>query len=73
MDVVGEIYIGGVGVAQGYCGDTEKTEAAFIQHDHLGRIYKTGDMGVLRKEGYIEFLGRIDNQVKIRGYRIELG
>lgn len=73
VDVVGEIYIGGIGVAQGYCGDVKKTEAVFIQHSHLGKIYKTGDMGVLRKEGYIEFLGRADSQVKIRGYRIELG
>lgn len=72
-DVIGEIYIGGAGVAAGYCGDEEKTRNAFICHQKLGRIYKTGDMGVLRKEGYIEFFGRVDNQVKIRGYRVELG
>lgn len=71
--VVGEIYIGGEGVAQGYCNDIEKTKSVFIEHHQLGRIYKTGDMGVLHKDGYIEFLGRTDHQVKIRGYRIELG
>ncbi len=72
VDVVGEIYIGGVGVAQGYCRDIEKTNCSFIEHSLWGRIYKTGDMGALRKDGYIEFLGRIDTQVKIRGHRIEL-
>ncbi len=72
-DVIGEIYIGGAGVAVGYCKEEEKSRNAFICHPKLGRIYKTGDMGILRKEGYIEFLGRADNQVKIRGYRVELG
>ncbi|MBE6034251.1 MAG: amino acid adenylation domain-containing protein [Clostridiales bacterium] len=73
VNVPGEIYIGGEGVAEGYCGDEEKTKTSFMEHEKFGRIYKTGDMGVLREEGYIEFLGRIDNQIKIRGYRIELG
>lgn len=69
----GEIYIGGAGLSSGYVNDKEKTENAFIDHPKLGRLYKTGDLGVLKKEGYIEFLGREDNQVKIRGYRVELG
>ena len=73
VDVTGELYIGGVGVAEGYINEEELTRNAFIQHETLGRIYKTGDYGVFRKEGYIEFLGRKDNQVKIRGYRVELG
>lgn len=69
----GEICIGGVGVALGYWLDYKRTEQQFIQHDIFGYIYKTGDMGVKHKYGYIEFLGRVDNQVKIQGYRVELG
>ncbi|MFI8936061.1 phosphopantetheine-binding protein, partial [Bacillus velezensis] len=42
-------------------------------HPDFGRIYRTGDMGVLTQEGYIEFLGRKDHQIKVRGYRVELG
>jgi len=73
VNVPGELYIGGVGVAQGYLNDEEKTKNSFIHHPQLGYIYRTGDHGVMRKEGYIEFLGRKDQQVKIRGYRVELG
>nr|WP_279233597.1 non-ribosomal peptide synthetase [Clostridium estertheticum] len=72
-NVQGELYIGGAGVASGYCNDEDKTRNAFIAHSELGYIYKTGDYGVFRKEGFIEFMGRKDDQVKIRGYRIELG
>ncbi|WP_345759486.1 non-ribosomal peptide synthetase, partial [Bacillus sp. PBIB1] len=60
-------------VAEGYLNDKEKTEASFIDHPDFGRIYRTGDMGVLTQEGYIEFLGRKDHQIKVRGYRVELG
>lgn len=73
IGVEGELYIGGKGVAEGYKNEPEKTEAAFIHDPELGYIYKTGDYGVWREEGWIEFLGRRDFQVKIRGYRIELG
>ncbi len=72
-DVPGELFIGGVGVAEGYINDVEKTSHAFLNHPDFGRIYRTGDFGVFRKEGYIEFQGRKDSQVKIRGHRIELG
>lgn len=71
-NVIGEIYIGGIGVAIGYWNDSEKTKASFIPHDVLGRLYKTGDLGCWNKSGYIEFHGRKDFQVKINGYRIEL-
>ncbi|MED4400360.1 non-ribosomal peptide synthetase, partial [Metabacillus fastidiosus] len=71
--VEGELYIGGLGVASGYINDREKTNASFIFHEELGYIYKTGDHGMLKEDGYIEFLGRKDSQVKIRGYRVELG
>jgi len=73
LDAVGELYIGGFGVAQGYLNDAAKTTSAFIHHAELGILYKTGDFGALRKDGNIEFLGRMDTQVKINGYRVELG
>lgn len=73
IGVQGELYIGGDGVASGYVNDKEKTDKAFIQHPMYGRIYKTGDYGILKKEGWIEFRGRQDQQVKIGGFRIELG
>jgi len=70
---VGEIHIGGAGLAQGYLGDPTRTAAAFIEHPVSGeRLYRTGDYGRLTDEGVIELLGRRDNQVKVRGHRIEL-
>ncbi|WP_434739394.1 amino acid adenylation domain-containing protein [Micromonospora sp. SH-82] len=72
--VVGELYIGGVGLAEGYLGDRDRTEARFVTHPVDGRrLYRTGDLGRYHPDGVIEFLGRADHQVKIRGYRIELG
>ncbi|MBE0369474.1 non-ribosomal peptide synthetase [Pseudoalteromonas aurantia] len=72
--VTGNLYIGGIGVAKGYWNDKERTDAAFIIHPKTGeRLYRTGDMGRLRPEGWIEFMGRNDTQVKIRGFRVELG
>ncbi|MEJ1355066.1 MAG: amino acid adenylation domain-containing protein [Candidatus Sedimenticola sp. (ex Thyasira tokunagai)] len=72
--VPGEIYIGGVGLAEGYWQDEEKTSAVFFNHPTTGeRLYKTGDWGLYHENGMIEFLGRQDSQVKINGYRIELG
>lgn len=75
---VGEICIAGPGVARGYVNRDDLTEKVFIP-DHLGsrdnptgRIYRTGDLGRLRTDGDIEYLGRADTQVKIRGFRIEL-
>jgi len=70
----GELYIGGDGLAREYLRDPEKTAAAFIVHPETGqRLYRTGDMGRLRPNGDIEFLGRRDGQVKINGHRVELG
>jgi amino acid adenylation domain-containing protein len=72
--VPGQLYIGGIGLAQGYWRDEEKTKASFIIHPQTQeRLYKTGDLGRYLPDGNIEFLGRIDNQIKIRGFRIELG
>jgi pyochelin synthetase len=70
---VGELYIGGVGVADGYLGDPELTAQRFVVHPVSGeRLYRTGDLGRYLPSGDIEFLGREDLQVKIRGHRIEL-
>src|SRR3712207_3664179 len=73
VGVEGELYIGGRGLALEYRNDVEKTKESFIQHEKLGRLYRTGDYGRLDREGCIEFLGRKDQQIKINGHRIELG
>ncbi|MFJ5987028.1 amino acid adenylation domain-containing protein [Lentzea sp. NPDC092896] len=71
---VGDIYIGGVGVARGYLGDAERTASSFVIDPATGgRWYRTGDLGRTLPSGEIEFLGREDTQVKIGGHRIELG
>ena len=72
--VPGEIYVGGIGLAQGYWRDEERTKESFIVHPRTGkRLYRTGDWGRWLPTGDIEFLGRRDQQVKIHGYRVELG
>jgi amino acid adenylation domain-containing protein len=72
--VVGELYIGGIGLARGYWKNQAKTEASFIIHPLTGeRLYRTGDLGRYLPDGNIEFLGREDFQVKIQGNRIECG
>ncbi|MCW5318204.1 amino acid adenylation domain-containing protein [Nostoc sp. KVJ3] len=76
IGIIGELYISGEGLAQGYLNRPELTIEKFIPNpfsDKKGaRLYKTGDLARYRTDGKIEFLGRIDNQVKIRGFRIEL-
>ncbi len=73
VGVIGEICIGGIGVARGYLRRSDLTEERFIQDPFLPQhnMYRTGDLGRWLPNGTIEFLGRIDHQVKIRGYRIE--
>ncbi len=75
--VAGELYVGGDGVALGYLNRPELTRQKFLPDKFSSRegalLYRTGDLARYRKDGMLEFLGRIDNQVKIRGYRIELG
>lgn len=68
----GEMYLGGQGLAKGYCNNTALTEARFIDHPEHGRLYKTGDVARWLQDGNLEFLGRNDKQVKLSGYRIEL-
>ncbi|SFU58318.1 non-ribosomal peptide synthetase [Xenorhabdus koppenhoeferi] len=70
--VVGELWIGGAGVALGYFNDEDRTAAQFVV-DQGERWYRTGDLGCYHPEGWLEFMGRRDSQVKIGGYRIELG
>ncbi len=78
--VVGEIHIGGPGVAYGYLNKPELTEARFIPDPFASattksgaRLYKSGDMAKFLPNGEISFVGRADDQVKVRGFRIELG
>jgi len=84
IGVPGQLYIGGVSLAQGYLHRPELTAERFISNPFLGSqskiqnpkstiLYQTGDLARFLPDGNIEFLGRIDHQVKLRGFRIELG
>ncbi|HEY7248022.1 MAG TPA: Pls/PosA family non-ribosomal peptide synthetase [Xanthobacteraceae bacterium] len=70
---VGELCIGGGGVARGYLKQPDLTASSFIISPHNGRrLYRTGDLGCINAAGEIEYFGRLDSQVKIRGHRVEL-
>jgi myxalamid-type nonribosomal peptide synthetase MxaA len=75
--VVGELFVGGIGVGRGYLGDPARTAEAFIPDPFSAepgaRLYRTGDLARWLKDGTVDFLRRADEQVKIRGFRVELG
>ncbi len=74
---IGQLYIGGDGLARGYLKRPELTAERFIPHpfskDKMARLYNTGDLAKILPDDTFECLGRNDSQVKVRGYRIELG
>ncbi|WP_104816297.1 amino acid adenylation domain-containing protein [Kitasatospora sp. MMS16-BH015] len=71
---VGEITVGGPGLAREYLNQPELTSRRFVEDPFTGeRLYRSGDLGRLRLDGAVDHLGRLDEQVKIRGFRIELG
>ena len=74
IGAAGELCIAGAGVGKGYLNRPELTAEKFVDNPFgCGRMYKTGDLARWRKDGSIDYIGRMDNQVKIRGLRIELG
>ncbi len=76
IGITGELYVGGIGLARGYAGRPDLTEAQFIKAPPdlpvQTKLYRTGDCARWQADGSLEFRGRADRQVKIRGYRIEL-
>jgi thioester reductase-like protein len=72
VGVVGELYIGGRGVARGYNNLDEMTRERFIEY-HGEHVYKSGDYAKWQPDGNVVILGRTDHQIKLRGLRIELG
>ncbi len=75
LGAIGEVFVGGIGVARGYLDDQALTSERFLPDPHCGepglRMYRTGDRARLLHDGSVEFHGRLDHQLKIGGYRIE--
>ena len=76
IGVVGELYIGGIGVSHGYINLPDLSQERFLPDlltgSNGGRMFRTGDLGRLLSDGNYEIVGRMDDQVKLRGYRVEL-
>lgn len=72
--VIGELYLSGIGLAEGYANLPALTEAKFLENPLISetKMYRTGDLARENASGDLEYLGRVDNQVKLRGFRIEL-
>ncbi len=74
---LGELWIGGIGLARGYCRDPGRTATRFVPNPFSNvpgaRLYRTGDVVRALANGEIQFIGRRDHQIKLRGFRIELG
>jgi amino acid adenylation domain-containing protein len=75
IGVIGELYISGFGIANGYLGRADLSSTRFIANpfEHGQRMYRTGDLVRWNMAGKLEFMGRCDDQIKIRGYRVEIG
>ena len=76
VGVPGELCLAGLGLARGYLNLPDRTQEVFIELALAGRtcrLYRTGDRALLRRDGKVQYLGRLDEQIKLRGYRIEPG
>ena len=73
IGVTGELYLGGEGISSGYIGNASADNDRLIDNPFgKGKLYRTGDLASHRRDGKIDFWGRVDDQIKIRGHRVEL-